>query len=69
MIAAPGLLANETERAPIGDPGHDSNAFRADMRKRGMFPVVASNPERKSMRPNRLHLYAKRYLVAPALDD
>ncbi|MFM2153042.1 MAG: hypothetical protein RL199_1477 [Pseudomonadota bacterium] len=63
MIAAPDLLANATGRALIGDSGYDSNEFRASIRKKGMFPVIASKPERKRKLPKRRRLYAKRYLV------
>jgi transposase len=63
MIAAPELLAHASGRALIGDTGYDSNEFRAAIRERGMFPVIASKPERPRVLPKRRALYAKRYEV------
>ena len=63
MMAAPELLANARGKALIADCGYDSNDFRASIRKRGMFPVINSKPERLRTLPKRRSLYAKRYLV------
>jgi len=63
MMAALELLANARGKALIGDSGYDSNAFRASIRERGMFPVINSRPERPRALPKRRTLYAKRYLV------
>ena len=63
MIAANELLDHARGRALIGDAGYDSNDFRAAIRERGMFPVIASKPERPRKLPKRRALYAKRYFV------
>ncbi len=63
MIAAPELLAHATGKAFIGDSGYDANDLRAAIRKRGMFPVISSRPERTRKLPKRRSLYAKRYEV------
>lgn len=63
MIAARELLDHARGRALIGDTAYDSNDFRAAIRDRGMFPVIASKPERHRKLPKRRQLYAKRYLV------
>jgi transposase len=63
MVAARELLEHARGRAFIGDTGYDSNDLRAAIRQRGMFPVIASKPERRRKLPKRRQLYAKRYLV------
>ena len=45
MIAARMLLDFARGAALIGDTGYDSNEFRAEIRKRGLLPVIHSNPE------------------------
>lgn len=63
MIAAPELLAHAQGWGLIGDCGYDSNAFRAQVRRRGMVPVIGSKAERPRKLPKRRALYAKRYRV------
>lgn len=63
MIAAPELLQHARGRALIGDAGYDSDEFRAAIRERGMYPVIASNPTRKRKLPKRRSLYRKRFNV------
>jgi transposase len=63
MISAYELLEYARGKALIGDTGYDSNDYRAAIRKRGMFPVISSKPERPRKLPKRRALYRKRYLV------
>jgi transposase len=63
MIAALELLDFARGRALIGDTGYDSNAFRAEVRARGMKPVIHSKPERKRALPLDRKLYRRRYLI------
>jgi transposase len=63
MIAALELLDHASGRALIGDTGYDSNDFRAEIRARGMKPVIHSKPERKRALPLDRKLYRIRYLV------
>jgi transposase len=63
MVAAWRLLDFARGRALIGDTGYDSNDFRAEIRARGMKPVIHSRPERKRALPLDRRLYRRRYLV------
>ena len=63
MIAAPELLDFARGAALIGDTGYDSNEFRAEIRARGIKPVIHSKPERKRSLPLDRKLYRRRYLV------
>jgi transposase len=63
MIAAPTLLDFARGTALIGDTGYDSNEFRAEIRTRGLKPVIHSKPERKRALPVDRKLYRRRYLV------
>jgi transposase len=63
MIAAVELLDHARGPALIGDTGYDSNEFRAEIRARGMKPVIHSKPERKRALPLDRKLYRRRYLV------
>jgi transposase len=63
MVAARELLDFARGRALIGDTGYDSNDFRAEIRARGMKPVIHSKPERKRALPLDRELYRRRYLV------
>lgn len=63
MIAAFELLDYARGAALIGDTGYDSNDFRAEIRARGLKPVIHSKPERKRALPLDRKLYRRRYLV------
>jgi transposase len=63
MIVADKLLDFARGRALIGDTGYDSNEFRAEIRARGMKPVIHSKPERKRALPLDRKLYRRRYQV------
>lgn len=63
MIAADDLLAHSKGGVLIADAGYDSNAFRASIRKRGMKPVIASQPSRPRKLPKSRRHYRRRYLV------
>jgi transposase len=63
MIAAPQLLDYARGGALIGDTGYDSREFRAEIRARGMKPVICSKPERARAFPLDRSLYRHRYLV------
>ena len=63
MIAAVELLDHARGRALIGDTAYDSNDFRAEIRTRGIKPVIHSKPERKRALPLDRKLYRLRYLV------
>ena len=63
MIMADELLAHAHGKALIGDSGYDSTRFRQAVRKRGMKPVIGSNPKRVRKLPKLRKLYEKRYLV------
>jgi len=62
LIAAPELLDYAGD-AVIGDTGYDSNEYRAEIKERGMKPVIHSKPERKRALPLDRKLYRIRYLV------
>jgi len=47
MVKAFELLDFAQGAALIFDTGYDSNAFRAELRVRGIKPVIHSKPERK----------------------
>lgn len=47
----------------IGDTGYDSNAFRAELKARGIKAVISSKVERKRAIPKDRKLYQRRYLV------
>jgi transposase len=63
MIAAFELLDHARGAAFIGDTGYDSNELRAEIRARGLKPVIHSKPERKRALPLDRKLYRRRYLV------
>jgi transposase len=63
MIAAFELLDYARGAALIADTGYDSNEYRAEIRARGMKPVIHSKPERKRALPLDRTLYRRRYLV------
>jgi transposase len=63
MIAAVELLDHARGPVLIGDTGYDSNDFRAEIRARGMKPVIHSKPERKRALPLDRTQYKRRYLV------
>ncbi len=63
MIAAFELLDHARGSAFIGDTGYDSNDLRAEIRARGLKPVIHSKPERKRALPLDRTLYRCRYLV------
>ena len=63
MIAAPELLDHASGDALIGDTGYDSNELRAEIRARGIKPVIHSKPERRRALPLDRKLYRRRYLV------
>ena len=63
MIAAFELLDYARGAALIGDTGYDSNEYRAEIRARGMKPVIHSKPERRRALPLDRKLYRRRYLV------
>ena len=63
MIAAFELLDYARGAAFIGDTGYDSNDLRAEIRARGLKPVIHSKPERKRALPLDRALYRCRYLV------
>jgi transposase len=63
MIVAPALLDFARGGALIGDTGYDSNEFRAEIRARGLKPVIHSKPERRRALPLDRELYGCRYLV------
>jgi transposase len=63
MIAAPELLDFARGPVLIGDTGYDSNAFRAEIRQRGIRAVIHSKPERRRALPLDRERYRQRYLV------
>jgi transposase len=63
MVAARELLDFATGKAFIADTGYDSNDFRAEIRSRGLKPVIHSKPERRRALPLDRQLYRTRYLV------
>lgn len=63
MVKAPELLDFARGRALIGDTGYDSNAFRSEIRYRGLKAVIHSKPERKRKKPLDRTLYRIRYRV------
>jgi transposase len=63
MIAAHELIDFARGNTLIGDTGYDSNAFRAELKARGLKAVISSKPERKRKIPKNRGLYRMRYLV------
>ncbi len=63
MIKALELLDYARGNALLGDTGYDSNEFIAEVRARGLKPVVHSKPERKKKWRLDKKLYRRRYLV------
>jgi transposase len=63
MIAAHELLDHARGHAFIADTGYDSNELRAEIKARGIKPVIHSKPERKRALPLDRKLYRIRYLV------
>jgi len=63
MVAARELLDHAHGDAFIGDTGSDSNDLRAEIKTRGLKPVIHSKPERKRALPLDRKLYRIRYLV------
>lgn len=63
MSAARELADYARGPAFIADTGYDSNEFRAELKARGLKPVIHSKPERKRALPLNRKLYRIRYLV------
>ena len=63
MIAALELLDYAHGDAFVADTAYDSNEFRAEIRARGLKPVIHSKPERHRALPLDRKLYRIRYLV------
>jgi transposase len=63
MIAAWELLDHARGKAFVADTGYDSNDLRAEIKARGIRPVIHSKPERKRALPLDRTLYKIRYLV------
>ena len=63
MFAARELLDHAHGAAFIADTGYDSNEFRAEIKARGLKPVIHSKPERPRALPLDRKLYRIRYLV------
>ena len=63
MVAARELLDHAHGNAFIADTGYDSNEFRAEIKARGLKPVIHSKPERSRALPLDRKLYRIRYLV------
>jgi len=63
MIKAVDLLNFARGDALIGDTGYDSNEFIAEVRRRGLKPVIHPKPERKKKLRLDRSLYRIRYLV------
>jgi transposase len=62
-------LADYASGAFIADTGYDSNELRAELRARGIKPVIHSKPERKRALPLDRKLYRIRYLVEVCFHD
>jgi transposase len=63
MVAALEPLDFARGKTLVGDTGYDSNDFRAEIKARGIKPVIHSKPERKRALPLDRRLYRRRYLV------
>jgi transposase len=63
MVAARELLDHAHGDAFIADTGYDSNELRAEIKARGLKPVIHSKPERHRALPLDRKLYKIRYLV------
>ncbi|MDX2087127.1 MAG: IS5 family transposase [Kofleriaceae bacterium] len=63
MVAARELADHARGPACIADTGYDSHEFRAELKARGIKPVIHSKPERKRALPLDRKLYRIRYLV------
>jgi transposase len=63
MVAARELLDHAHGDAFIADTGYDSNELRAEIKARGIKPVIHSKPERMRALPLDRKLYRIRYLV------
>jgi transposase len=62
MVLADELLDFAHGDALLGDSGYDSDRFLAEVKSRGIKPVIGPRPQRKRRRPDR-KLYRRRYLV------
>jgi len=69
MVAARELADHARGSAFIADTGYDSNEFRAELKARGLKPVIHSKPERKRALPLDRKLYRIRYLVEVCFHD
>ncbi len=63
MIMARELLDHAHGAAFVADTGYDSNELRAEIKARGLTPVISSKPERARALPKERRLYRIRYLV------
>ncbi len=63
MAAARELLDHAHGHAFIADTGYDSNELRAEIKARGLKPVIHSKPERRRALPLDRKLYRIRYHV------
>ena len=63
MVAARELLDHAHGAAFIADTGYDSNELRAEIKMRGLKPVIHSKPERARALPLDRKLYKIRCLV------
>jgi transposase len=63
MVAARELLDFASGKAFIADTGYDSNELRAEIKARGIKPVIHSKPERRRALPLDRKLYRTRYIV------
>ena len=69
MVAARELLDFASGKAFIADTGYDSNEFRAEIKARGIKPVIHSKPERRRALPLDRKLYRTRYVVECCFHD
>ena len=69
MTAARELLDYASGKALIGDTGYDSNELRAEIKARGIKPVIHSKPERTRALPLDRKLYRRRYRVEVFFHD
>jgi len=63
LVAAPGLLAQVTPQALIGDKAFDSDGFIGALAAAGITPIIPPKANRRSPRPCDFALYAERNLI------
>ena len=63
MIMAREMLDHAHGAAFVADTGYDSNELRAEIKARGLKPVISSKPERPRALPKERGLYRICYLV------